>query len=1022
VQTAEERRAERLERLDQLLEEGAISEQTYSRAVEQASAARESAARVEAERTRVLEEGRRLTEQFATVEERRVEQLKELDRLLAAGAISQETFQRASAQASGANEAAARAERERADALAAASRIIQANITPQERYDAQLVELQGHLEAGRLSQEQFNRAVARASEGLDKTAAAARGADAQLRSIEKTTTLISRIEVARLAIDGFQALGGIARSVASTVQGLLSSFNQQINALDDLAQRTDVGVEALQGYNLAAKLAGVEAEGFATAVTRLGVSIGRANAGDAFDKSLRSLNLTLADLRGLAPEQQFAAIAQQIGALPTSAERAAAAVEVFGKQGAALTPLFRQGVATVEELTRRAERLGVVLREDQVANVTQLNDTFDLVSATIQGIIGQVSGNLAPLVTTISQEFLAFVETFTGASSSGGTAIADAITDTLLNGAEFLAGVFDSFVAQFGDLSTVLTDAGAVFQATGEVFTIVYEGLRTAFNAFEMAGNSLALALGKALQALGSYLSSDLEAFGDDLVAASQAALDANAQELIDAAARVGEATDRLLTGADGDAAAAGPAEQFIEGMRSRIEQARSPEFKVNANIDAAREAFDEFFNGIVDQSSRVTGLMRDFEAAVAAAQEDATLTADEIARIEDLQKRVNSAIQQELAARSDAAGAARKQAEEDAKRLGALLATTESAAKLTEDLAVVEREIARIQQQIAETGVGKDGAAETRLAELRALQTQLDDQLEAAAQGFDKGFAEAFAKTGEKFNELAAKAGEFGQAGAEAARQLSEGIQAAQDQARDGILNAESYERQVEQQKRLFELELENIKKTAEERKKINEFVDKQLIAFRFGGDNERAEAAIRAVEIEKEIIRVQDQVRIARANGDREALNAGVLRIGQLDQVLANEQAIANGRKELEKQLGEQRDKYLQQLQQQQQQAQQQQVAFLAEQQKAIEAEQARQLERVRELNTLGAGVIGGSDIRTSEGAAQFLQLAAGRQDPALIEARLQTRRLTEIRQGIGQLVNSFGLPVVQIGSGVG
>jgi len=1022
VQTAEERRAERIAELDRLLGDNAITQETYNRALDQANGLQEAAARAEQERSRVLDEGKRITEQFASVEERRAAELANLERLLAEGAISQETFTRASNQASGANEAAARAERERADALAAASRIIQANITPQERYDAQLVELQGHLEAGRLSQEQFNRAVARASEGLDKTAAAARGADAQLRSIEKTTTLISRIEVARLAIDGFQALGGIARSVASTVQGLLSSFNQQINALDDLAQRTDVGVEALQGYNLAAKLAGVEAEGFATAVTRLGVSIGRANAGDAFDKSLRSLNLTLADLRGLAPEQQFAAIAQQIGALPTSAERAAAAVEVFGKQGAALTPLFRQGVATVEELTRRAERLGVVLREDQVANVTQLNDTFDLVRATVEGIIGQVSGNLAPLVTAISDEFLAFVEAFTGANSSGGTAIADAITDTLLNGAEFLAGVFDSFVAQFGDLSTVLTDAGAVFQATGEVFTIVYEGLRTAFNAFEMAGNSLALALGKALQALGSYLSSDLEAFGDDLVAASQAALDANAQELIDAAARVGEATDRLLTGADGDAAAAGPAEQFIEGMRSRIEQARSPEFRVEANIDAAREAFDEFFNGIVDQSSSVTGLMRDFEAAVAAAQEDATLTADEIARIEDLQKRVNSAIQQELAARSEAVESARKQADEDTKRIDSLLRTSDATTKIIDDLSAVEREIARVQEGIASAAAGDDGVARGRLDELRTLQGQLEEQLQAAAQGFEGGFDKAFAATGENFTRLAEQAAQFGEAGLAAAARLQEGIAAAQEQARDGILNSAAFEAEVARQQRLFEQEIANVRAVADERKRVNELVDQRFLLARFGGDQQRLQAAQNLAALEREIGRVQGEVQAARAAGNQEAVNAGIIRLGQLDQVAAQEQDIASGRRQLEEQIAQQRDQYFQQLQQQQQQAQQQQAAFLAEQRKAIEAEQQRQLERVRELNTLGAGVIGGSDLRTSEGAAQFLQLAANQQDPALIEARLQTRRLTEIRQGILNLVQSFGLPVVQIGAGIG
>ena len=77
-------------------------------------------------------EGARVTEQYRTEEDRRAETLQRLSNLLEAGAISEETYARASADASGANEAAARAERERASSLAAASRIIQANLTPQE--------------------------------------------------------------------------------------------------------------------------------------------------------------------------------------------------------------------------------------------------------------------------------------------------------------------------------------------------------------------------------------------------------------------------------------------------------------------------------------------------------------------------------------------------------------------------------------------------------------------------------------------------------------------------------------------------------------------------------------------------------------------------------------------------------------------------------------------------------------------------------------------------------------------------
>jgi hypothetical protein len=1023
LQTDEERRAARLSELDDLLRAGAISEETYTRAVEQASGVQEAAARAEQERQRVLEEGRRITQQFATVEERRADELANLDRLLAAGAISQETYSRASAEASGANEAAARAERERADATAAANRIIQAGITPQERYDAAIVELRGHLEAGRLSQDQFNRATERARQDLDRTTTSARANDQALQGISRQLTVISRLQIGRAIVDGFQLLGGAIRSATGQISGFVSSVSTSLDTLNDLSNRIDVPVQQLQGLGLAAKLSGVDTEQFATAVTRLGVSIGKADPGGTFDKTLRSVGVSLAEIRGLRPEQQFEQISAAIGALPTSADRAAAAVEIFGKQGAALTPLFKEGAASVEELTARAERLGIIVSEDQVSNIAEMNDAFDLVSATVEGIIGQVTGNLAPVVTAIADEFLSFVESFSNADGGGGTAIADAITDVLLNGAEFLAGVFDSFVSQFGGLSSVLVDAGAVFQATGEVFTIVYEGLRVIFNAFEIAGNSLALALGKALEAIGSYLNSDLEAFGKDLVAASQASIDQNAKELLDAASGVADATERLLTGADAEKAAAGPAEQFIEGMRSRIEQARSPEFKVTTNIEKTREAFDEFFGGIVDESSRVTGLMREFEAAVADAQADATLTADEIARINELQGGVNAAIQQELALRSEAAASAREQADADSKRIDSLLKTTDATQKIIDDLSAVEREIARVQQEIAETGTGDSGAAQGRLEELRALQGQLDEQLRAAAQGFEGGFQKAFEATGQNFNRLAEQAQQFGQAGFDAAARLQEGIAAAQEQAQDGILNREAYEAEVARQQQLFEQEVANVKAVADERQRVNNAVDQAVNLARFGGDQQRLAAAQRVAEFEREIIRVQQEVQTARAAGDQVAVNAGVQRLGLLDQVAAKERDVASGRQQFEQQIAQQREQYLQALNEQQKKAEEEQKKFAEERAKAIEAENQRQAARIRELNTLGSGVIQGNDLRTSEGAALFLNLAANRQDPALIEARLQTKALQGLRQQVTQLVEGLtGLPTVRIPGALG
>jgi DNA repair exonuclease SbcCD ATPase subunit len=170
-------------------------------------------------------EGARVTEQYRTEEDRRAETLQRLSNLLEAGAISEDTYARASAEASGANAAAAKAEQARASALASAARIIQANLTPQERYDQQVQELRGHLEAGRLSQEQFNRAAARAKSDLDNVGKSATNTDKSIDSLNKKVSVLAAIEIGRVLVDGFQLLSNAFTSATSQITSLVTSVN-----------------------------------------------------------------------------------------------------------------------------------------------------------------------------------------------------------------------------------------------------------------------------------------------------------------------------------------------------------------------------------------------------------------------------------------------------------------------------------------------------------------------------------------------------------------------------------------------------------------------------------------------------------------------------------------------------------------------------------------------------------------------------------------------------------------------------
>jgi DNA repair exonuclease SbcCD ATPase subunit len=212
-----------------------------------------------------------------------------------------------------------------------------------------------------------------------------------------------------------------------------------------------------------------------------------------------------------------------------------------------------------------------------------------------------------------------------------------------------------------------------------------------------------------------------------------------------------------------------------------------------------------------------------------------------------------------------------------------------------------------------------------------------------------------------------------------------------------------------------LFQRELANVRAVAQEREAVNRLVDERFALARFGGDQQRLTAARNLEQIEREISRVQDEIQKARRAGDNEAAAAGAARLAQLDQVAAQERDIASGRVQLEQEIARQRQEFLKQVEQQQQQIAQQQKKSREEQAKAAEAEFQRQRTRIRELNTLGAGVIQGVDLRSNEGASLFQQLTANAQDPALIEARLQTRRLGEL---VGLVERLTSLPVRTIG----
>jgi len=900
-----------------------------------------------------------------------------------------------------------------AAAFERAGRIIEANITPLQRFEREQEELNEQVRAGRITQETYERALAKAKTQLDGTSASADKTDKSIESLTRNVRILSTIEIGRVIVNGLQAIGNVISGVVSQVGTFVSRISQSFDQFNDLSARVGISVEALQGYSLAAKLAGVDTEAFGAAVQRLAVTIGKATPGDNLDKSLRAINLSVAELRGLAPEQQFSVIGAAISELPTAADRAAAAVAVFGKQGAALAPLFREGAASIEELRARADRLGIIVDQTQLNSIGAMNDAFDLARASVDGIAGQVLGNLAPAVTAVVDQFLLFIETFEGVEGTGGEGIANTISTKLLDVADYFAGKFDEFAGYLSGFSVSLESAGSVFATVANILTAISEGFRTLFNLIQVGVSALTAGLGKVLEGIGSWVDSDLQEFGRNLAASATAEADKNIAEMEDAATRAAAAFNAALDGGSGSTQSAGEgaASKFMDGVRSQFERERSPQFKIESNIDTTAERLSSFLasaGGDADEFFvKSAETLKVFEQQAEAGE----LTAAQIKIMTGFADQLNQKLDVELGRRQELAEAAEQQAQSDAKRLAELTKTSDAASKVAEDLVVVEREIARIREAASAEGLdaGAVQAAEAQIAQLERLRDTLDGQLEASSLGFANGFDEAFASTSDSFASLSEQALEFGQAGFDAAARLQEGIAAAQEQARDGILNREAYQQEIDRQQELFNKQLEDIRTLAAERQSVNEFVDEQLALQQFGGDSARLEASRQVAVIEAEIARVQQEIQRARDSGNQEALAAGIARVGQLDQVAAKERDIASGRAQFEEEVAKQRDAALKAQEAAAQKQQEAQKKAFEEQARAAAAEADRQDRRIRALNSIGQQSVSAGDLRSTEGASQFIQAAAGALDPAavaLAEARAQTKLLARIATNSGAL----------------
>lgn len=408
-----------------------------------------------------------------------------------------------------------------------------------------------------------------------------KGTDDAVRALGRMQGTLNSVRTgitALTAIAGAQLFANMTASIirgGRAFAGWIDSSRAVIDNLSKLAQRTGLLYSELAGLNLAADLAGVSTEKLAAATQRADRTFVLATEGNAAAiQSFERLGLTVQELQGLTDAERFAAIADAIAEIPDPATRTTAAIQLFGRSGAELIPLFNAGSGAIREATEQAERFGLALTSQQARDVEAMTDAFALARAAIQGVVDQVTAYLAPAIVNIVNLFTEFV------GSVGGANLGQAIGDGILDGAIAFAQFADRFIAQFQSVWAVGAAVGDAWNSTLDVASRIFSFFSGVANSFQAGLGLVILGFGKVAELFIAAASSVSDALGLGAFEETLAAIGAfNGQIASDFEANVNQAASDF--GAVFGSAAKEAGEELPGPFEAAIRQ----------GIDAARAA-----------------------------------------------------------------------------------------------------------------------------------------------------------------------------------------------------------------------------------------------------------------------------------------------------------------------------------------------------------------------------------------------------------------------------------------------
>lgn len=232
----------------------------------------------------------------------------------------------------------------------------------------------------------------------------------------------AKMETTRFAKSAIKALKGVsiglaavgaAAVIASIAIGvkLLRSLIDVTKAaanfgdsLDKMSLRTGETVETLSGLGFAAEISGSSIQDLENGIRRLSRNMNDTARGiGEARRSFEQMDISVQDSEGnlRAASDVMAEVADKMRDLGSESEKTAIAQELFGRGGAALLPLLKEGSVGMKRLTDQAADLGLIMTTKATKAAAAFNDRLTEMNATIKMVKVNIGTALMPVLTPL---------------------------------------------------------------------------------------------------------------------------------------------------------------------------------------------------------------------------------------------------------------------------------------------------------------------------------------------------------------------------------------------------------------------------------------------------------------------------------------------------------------------------------------------------------------------------------------------------------------------------------------------